>query len=322
MKRIAVLLVLLVSVLFVVSGCGHGGRSNAASTGQNGGTTGGDNGGSTGGNDTATPGFISIIFTQGASNAQSLRSISTATANLIGAPSARVAIRKVDIVVIGADEFTGDPIFGTVTTYKKVVDISTAGTTTIAVAPGTGYTVDVITSRVSTATTPTHNSMLQYGLATNVTVTGGQRNDLSISLSPINAALLPATPTAESSLAAVGSSPITTNYFTVAYNTTGFPLRAEKNLRVSGAGVLLTGLYEYNPSLTSFTAAAPILNVGDGDKAVDLQGLFFLDDDHLNTGENYTAWRYYEPNYPDLLDSHVTITILQPGGVGAVITGN
>jgi len=320
MKRIAVLVVLLMMSAFLMYGCGHGGGSSAG-TGDNGGTTGGNNGGTPVGNDTAAPGYITINFAQSA-RASSLRSISTATANLTGAPSARVAIRQVGIVVIGADEFTGDPIFGTVTTYKKVVDISTTGSSSIPVAPGTGYTVDVITYRLSSSTAPAHNSMLQYGVVSNVTITGGQTNSLTIALSPIDAALHPATPTVGSSLAAIGSSPAVTNMFSVSYSTTGFPLRAERNLRVSAPGVTLSGLYDYAPSLTSFTSAAPILTSGGGDQALDLQGLFFLDDDHLNPGEQFTDWRYYEPNYPDLSDSHVTITVLQPGAVGVIVTGN
>lgn len=314
MRRIVGLLVLMMFVLLLISGFAFG-RDNSKPA-----STGGNHDDSIVGHDTANLGYISIIFTQQPAEASSFnKSGSASTSDLTDAPSARVTIRQVRSTVANED-CAGYPFYSTVTTNKKVIDISTAGTTTIAVAPGTGYKVDVITYRVSSATTPPHNSILQYGLISNVTVTAGQRNDLTISLSPINVALQPSTSTVDSSLAAVRNLSPTTNYFSIAYSTKGFPLRTEKNLRVSITSVELSGFYDYDPSLTLSTPPAPIVNMGDSNKIVYLQGVFFLDDDHLRPGENYTDWRYYEPNYPDLHDPPISKTILSPSRTVTVMT--
>jgi len=299
-KYLRLKLLLLVSVLFigvVYLGCGSGENKNASSSGN----TGSGNNGTQTSNDTINPGYLMINFSQESAQASPFLSMSSNPATLSNPSNVRIIIRN--FITMQTVDDLGDPVTETITSYSKILDISTSASTSIPVAPGNGYKVELISFKAFSD----HNTMYKYGVINGVNIVSGTTTSVSVTLAPIdvNLQVLP--------------NSIPSGSIANVIAATGYPLRTDKQY-VRYQNTAISNVFSTTTGTTSFSFTAPSLLQSDPPQTLYFQGLFLLDPHLLNAGESTTLFRYYEPNPSELLDSQLTGTVLPPGSVGITIT--
>ena len=164
MKRIALLL-LSVTVLFLLAGCGSGGNSTTTSNTAPGGDI------SSPGEPIA-PGMGRIVVSFGTEAAQK------ALALALSSNYARVVVRKFDVISY-IDPDTGDPYTYNATIFQGIADGTIPGDVMIQVPASTGYQVDILTYAANVDGNGL-NAVLKYSTKSGVNVTQGVDNVVSM----------------------------------------------------------------------------------------------------------------------------------------------
>jgi hypothetical protein len=192
MKKALVLAMLLSGLLLY--GCGLGGGTTASSNGSN---PSSDTGGSGGGSQSDS----TTVFTLKLVDSDKSASRTSTFGSLPGATDVRVVIRSFatvttstqvcqyddnDVVIPGSCATVDVASYTEV--YKDIQDVAYSSTVQIGIPAGTGYTLDVITSKLESGTATTHN-ILKYGNLTNVDIVAGQTNSATIVMTPLSSIL-------------------------------------------------------------------------------------------------------------------------------------
>lgn len=189
MKKALLLAMLLSGLLLYGCGSHRGTDSNTSSD------TGGNGGGS-------QSGPITTFILKLVDSDQNQKNIRTSTFGALPtATDVRVVIRSfatvtTDTQVCPTDD-NGNPTGGACTTvpiasftevYNDIQDVPYSSSIQVGIPAGTGYILDVITSKLESGTTTTHN-ILKYGNLTNVDIVTGQTNSAQIVMTPLSSIL-------------------------------------------------------------------------------------------------------------------------------------
>lgn len=282
MKK-ALVLVLLLSGLFLY-GCGLGGGTNASS---NDSTSSSNPGGSGGGSQSGSNSVFTLNIVDDAAGVKAAAR-HTSPGSPPSATDVRVVIRSFGTVttnqeVCQTDEL-GDPIPGTCTTvpvvtyttiYNDIQDVPYSGTTvSIGIPEGTGYTLDVITSKLESS----NHSILKYGQATDVAV-GPSNTSATITIKTINTILN----------MAVADSVVAKGKFDVTLNDV-LPFAPNYKMTMSFTG-FAPSVVSNSTNTCTFTAPASYSS-----GTVYLQGEFTLDPSLLLATESNAQWTRLFPN--------------------------
>jgi hypothetical protein len=308
MKRIAVLLVVLVTG-FSLYGCGAGAKGTTSSSSSNNGST---------SNPTGTPSGPVTAFTINLVDQAALATRMVNTGNG-GTPSeVRVVIRRYQDVVTstqicsvysGEYDSDGFPICsvytqGTVTTYtqvwKDIQDVTYAGSGPIQVGipVGTGYTLDVITGVV---TSPSGSyDILSYGTNSNITISGN--GSTTIGMQKIaNLLNMQVTDPA-----------VTLGQFVVTLNNI-LPFNSSYQLTMNYNGIvdIKTGItHTVETTTTSSTGMTINLPASyTANKQIDVSAQFTLNNAFMKTGEAPTKWKR---TFPDSAYGESALGIFTP----------
>jgi hypothetical protein len=288
MKRIAVLLVVLLAGLSLY-GCGAKGTT-ASSNGSS--STSNPGGGS-------QPGPITTFTLNLVDKDNVSRIVNAGTGTT--ATDVRVVIRRYDTVptsVTTCTQFTFDSngdstCIATTTTivntftevYKDIQDVPFSSSISVGIPAGSGYTLDVITSVL---TTPSNaHSILKYGQAPSVTVTGS--GSASVTMNSVPAILnMSVTDPATSK----GKYVVTLNDV--------LPFNPAYQLTVTFIGIndpvtqatVTPMLLSSSTNTTTITAPASYSNAG----TIGLQAQFTLNNAFLNSGETTAKWTRIFPD--------------------------
>jgi hypothetical protein len=222
----------------------------------------------------------------------------------------RVVVKQVlDVEIIDEEN---NPYIVRTELRRIVQDNTIPGSVQIAVPPGDGYTVELLTYDQAGSI----NNMLQYGQSATFSIASGVNTLVPVTLNPVSQYVTITAPdnvvTGFAYSVSIGKTvPLRSPYYLSQLdNTASWPI---PNF-VAGYG---TGIQRTATSV-SFTAPAVTAQSN-----VYLQGQFFIDDSLLNASElaaGAAAWSNWRINCPDpAYTQSVRSILLLPGTIGVII---
>jgi len=281
MRQALVLSILLSGLLLY--GCSLEGGPTASSNGSN---TSSDTGGSGGGSQSGP----TTAFTLKLVDSDKSVSRTSTFGSLPVASDVRVVIRSFATVTTSTQvcEYDEDFEFVCITVtgpsytevYKDIQDVAydSNGTVQVGIPAGTGYTLDVITSKLESGIATTHN-ILKYGNTTNVDVVAGQSNSATIVMRPLSDILN----------MTVADDVTSKTIFNVTLNNV---LPIEPNYKMTMSFGTTTPSVVSNSTNTCTFTAPESYDAG----TIYLQGTFTLNKSFLSQNETQSQWTRLFPN--------------------------
>ena len=276
MKKI---ITLLISALFIY-GCGSGGGDTTSSIPSGG-------GGTSGAGVTKTSFTLKIVDSSASlAKTTALTTVGTAqTPTDIRVVVRRTVLQDVTVPVLDGD---GNPTGETtiiqqaIELYKDIQDFGNAGSVTIGIPVGVGYTAEVITSKLE----GTNHSILKYGKSANFDVTPAS-DSATVPISDISTVINMTVPDATNSK----------TKYTGAYNG-GYPFSGTSTRIRQDLGLPTFANFSSNKSFGgnnfNFTAYEVLVpNTG----SAYVTGRFFLHSSLLKQGESLANWSRIYPNH-------------------------
>ena len=298
MMKKALALAMLLSGLLLY-GCGSGGGTDSNTSSDTG-----------GGSQSGSATVFTLNLVDSDQNKNTIRT--SIMGNLPSATDVRVVIRSfatvtTDTLVCEFDEndavipgtCTIVPVASYTEVYKDIQDVAYSSNIQVGIPAGTGYTLDVITSKLESGDTTTHN-ILKYGNLTNVDIVSGQTNSATIVMTPLSDIL-------NMTVADVVTSK---TKFTVTLNNV-LPIATVYKMTMS-FGADAPSVVSNSTNTCTFTAPVSYTS-----GTISLQGTFTLNQSFLGQSDQTTEWTRLFPlaSYNEQVYSNLNplIVVTLPG---------